>query len=155
MKRIILCLLFGVMFSLSYGQEYTIMSGGQSKDGNYIVDVTVSSKKKIIRSAEDIVMQYAVHGVLFRGITSTEGYGSQSPLVKDPNIEQTKSEFFDAFFNEGAYKRYASIVGSSLTIMKNKQTKKNEITATVIVKKGELVKYLEESGIIKGFSNLW
>jgi hypothetical protein len=39
--------------------------------------------------------------------------------------------------------------------MKNKQTKMFDNEATVIVKKEELQHFLEESGIIKGFSNLW
>jgi hypothetical protein len=39
--------------------------------------------------------------------------------------------------------------------MKNKQIKAYETQATVIVDKAGLQKYLEESGIIKGFSNLW
>ena len=57
--------------------------------------------------------------------------------------------------SEGAYRRYASIVPSSLTVMKNKQTKSYETAATVMIDQRGLQKYLEESGVIKGFSNLW
>lgn len=39
--------------------------------------------------------------------------------------------------------------------MKNKQTKMQETTAVVMVDKESLLGYLEESGVVKGFSNLW
>ena len=39
--------------------------------------------------------------------------------------------------------------------MKNKQTKSYETAATVMIDQRGLQKYLEESGVIKGFSNLW
>ena len=40
-------------------------------------------------------------------------------------------------------------------IMKNKQTKKYEITARLTINKESLIKWLEDNGIIQGFSNLW
>lgn len=135
-------------------QEYTVRSAGQGKARNYLVSVTVSSKKKP-KAAEDLVKEYAVRGVMFRGLMAADGYGEQKPLIKDPNIEQTKADFFTVFFAEGAYKRYASVVASSLSIMKNKQTKMQETTAVVMVDKESLLGYLEESGVVKGFSNLW
>ena len=67
----------------------------------------------------------------------------------------TKGEFFKAFWDEGGYKRDASIVPSSLSVMKNKQTKMTEVSATVMVDKESLQHYLEESQVIDGFSNLW
>lgn len=155
MKRIIFFILFCFIVTICKAQEYTVRSAGQGNSGNYLVEVTVSSKKKLTSTAEDLVKEYAVRGVMFRGLMASSGYGEQKPLIKDPNIEQTKAEFFKAFFKEGAYKKYASIVGSSLSTMKNKQTKMQETSATVIVDKESLQHYLEESGIIQGFSNLW
>lgn len=155
MKRLFFVTLLCFMAVVCHAQEYTVRSAGQGNSGNYLVEVTVSSKKKLTSTAEDLVKEYAVRGVMFRGLMAQSGYGEQKPLIKDPNVEQTKSEFFKAFFKEGAYKRYASIVGSSLSTMKNKQTKMQETTATVMVDKESLQHYLEESGIIQGFSNLW
>lgn len=155
MKKIFFISILCFITTLCNAQEYTVRSAGQSNSGNYLVEITVSSKKKLTSTAEDIVKEYAVRGVMFRGLMASTGYGEQKPLIKDPNVEQTKSEFFKAFFNEGAYKKYASIVGSSLSTMKNKQTKMQETSATVMVDKESLQHYLEESGIIQGFSNLW
>lgn len=156
MNRLLLSLLFSMFAFLCNAQEeYTIQSAGQGKSGNYLVKVVVSSKKKFASSVEDLVKKYAVHGVLFRGFMAADGYGEQKPLIKDPNVEQTKADFFNAFFSEEAYKRYASVVSGSLSVMKNKQTKKQEASAEVLVDKESLQHYMEESGILKGFSNLW
>lgn len=120
-----------------------------------MVAVTVNVKKKLPSSAEDLVMRYAVEGVMFNGLMAADGYGEQKPLIKDPDVKQTKADFFTAFNNEGVYKRFASIVPSTLVSMKNKKTKMIETTATVMVDKEGLQHYLEESHIIQGFSNLW
>lgn len=155
MRRFLISIFVCLTAVMCSAQEYTVRSAGQGNSGSYLVEVTVSSKKKLTSTAEDVVKEYAVRGVLFRGLMASSGYGEQKPLIKDPNVEQTKSSFFKAFFNEGAYKKYASIVGSSLSTMKNKQTKMQETSATVMVDKESLQHYLEESGIIQGFSNLW
>lgn len=155
MQKILFTLAFLLIGMTVNAQEYTIRSAGQGKSGNYLVKVVVSTKNKQAKEAEDLVKRYAVHGVIFRGLMAADGYGEQKPLINDPNVENTKSEFFKAFWNEGAYKKYASTVQSSLTTMKNKQTKMTETSATVMVDKESLQHYLEESGIIQGFSNLW
>lgn len=156
MKKFFLFLIltcFAVVTTVA--QEYTITSGGQGKNGHYLVKLTVLSKaKKTELEADDLVKRYAVHGVLFRGFSSPDGYGEQKPLIKDPNVEKTKADFFNAFFSEGAYKRYASVVGSSLMVTKLSR-KSYELEALLLVDKESLQKYFEDSGIIEGFSNLW
>lgn len=156
MKKVLLSFVFIFLCTVGMSaQEYTIKSAGQGKSGNYLVEITVTTKSKEKNiNAEDLVKRYAVHGVLFRGFASSEGYGEQKPLIKDPDIEQTKADFFGAFFNDGAYKRYASIVNSSLTSTKLAR-KYYEVSAVLLVDKESLQHYLEESGIVKGFSNLW
>jgi len=99
MKRIIFFILFCFIVTICKAQEYTVRSAGQGNSGNYLVEVTVSSKKKLTSTAEDLVKEYAVRGVMFRGLMASSGYGEQKPLIKVPNIEQTKAEFFKAFFN--------------------------------------------------------
>jgi hypothetical protein len=91
---------------------------------------------------------------MFRGFTNTvDGVSAQKPLIADPNIEQTKAEFFNAFYTEKAYERYATITEGSFTSAKVK--KGYEVSALMLVNKEDLQHYLEQSGIIKGFSNLW
>lgn len=155
MKKILLIVMLILSSIIGRAQEYTIQSEGVDNNGNYVIRIVVSTKKKPSKTAEDLVRQYAVHGVMFRGITAAKNYSAQPPLIKDPNIEQTKKDFFDVFLREKAYNRYASIVPSSLSVIKNKQSKMMETSALVTVSKELLQKFLEENGIIQGFSDLW
>lgn len=155
MKKKIISLLFCVMSIIAYSQDYTISSAGMGNNGNYCVKVVVSTKKAPKSGLEDLVMRYAVHGVMFRGIMSSDGYGEHKPLIKTPGIEQQRADFFDSFFESGEYKKYATIVETTLSSMKNKRTKKVETSANVLIDKETLRKDLEAAGLIKGFSNLW
>lgn len=155
MKKVLFTILLCLVSVLTYAQEYTLQSEGVDNSGNYVVRIIVSTKKKPAKTAEELVKQYAVHGVMFRGIAAAKGYSAQPPLIKDPNVEQIKKTWFDAFWEEGAYSRYASITPSSLTVMKNKQSKMTETSALVSVAKEILQKDLETAGIVQGFSNLW
>lgn len=155
MKNVLLMLMLTLGCIVANAQEYTIQSEGVDNSGNYIVRIVVSTKKKPLKAAEDLVKRYAVHGVMFRGVTAAKGYSAHPPLVKDPNVEKVKKVFFDAFWRENAYNNYASITPSSLTVMKNKQSKMIETSALITVSKAKLQKYLEDNGIIAGFSDLW
>ncbi len=155
MKKVLLTIMLTLGCIFANAQDYSIQSEGVDNSGNYVVRIVVSTKSKPSKAAEDLVKQYAVHGVMFRGITAAKGYSAQPPLINDPSIEQTKKEFFEAFWRENGYSRYASIVPSSMTVMKNKQTKMTETSALVTVSKELLQKELEDNGIIQGFSNLW
>ena len=155
MKKVLVSLVLLMCCMIAPAQEYYVQSAGQGQGGRYLVSVTVNVKKKLPTSAEDLVMKYAVQGVMFRGLMAAEGYGEQKPLITDPTIQQTKADFFQAFDNEAKYRNFASIVNSSLSSMKNKKTKMIETTAVVMVDKEALQHYLEEAHVLKGFSNLW
>lgn len=155
MKKVLVSFVLLMCCMIAFAQEYYVQSAGQGQGGRYLVSVTVNVKKKLPSSAEDLVMKYAVQGVMFRGLMAAEGYGEQKPLITDPTIQQTKADFFQAFDNEAKYRNFASIVNSSLSSMKNKKTKMIETSAVVMVDKEALQHYLEEAHVLKGFSNLW
>lgn len=155
MKSLLLTFMLCFGFITMNAQDYSIVSEGVDNNGNYVARIVVSTKKKPSKSAEDLVRQYAVHGVMFRGVAAAAGYSGHPALIKDPNVEQTKKTWFDAFYNEGGYRNYVSITPSSLSVMKNKQSKMTETSALVTVSANDLRKYLEKEGIIKGLSNLW
>lgn len=136
-------------------QEYEITGDGISPDGKVIVNVVVSQKKKIERTAQTDVLRSAVEGVLFRGVSATGTTPQYPPLVSSPALAQQKAAFFNAFFAEDTYKNFATLVPMSLSVMKNQQTKKHEATGRVIVDRERLQNYLEECDIITGFSDLW
>ena len=147
--------LFGLWGLAIQAQVYSsLTSEGVDNNGNYVVRIVVSTKKTP-KSVDDLVKQFAVYGVMFNGVTAANEYNGQPPLIQDPNVEQTRKAWLDAFWNEGAYKRYASVTPMSLSVMKNKMTKMTEITALVVVSANSLKAYLEKEGVIQGLSNLW
>ena len=155
MRHLLICILMLCGMLFAHAQNYSITSEGVDNNGNYIVRIVVSTKKNPAKSAEDLVCRYAVHGVMFKGIAAAKDYSGCPALIKDPNVEQTQKAWLDAFWNEAAYKKYANITPSSMSVMKNKQTKLTETSALVTVAHKELKAYLEKDGIISGLSNLW
>ena len=155
MKKLLLSFLFVCGVLTAAAQDYNIVTAGQGAGGNYLVKVTVAMKgKEKGQDAEAIVKRCAVHGVMFRGLMAADGFAQQKPLIGDANVETTKSEWFKAFFDSGAYKTYVTIVNSSL--LSTKLGKKDyELSAILTVNKEALLKYLQDEGIVKGFSNLW
>lgn len=148
--KIILVLLLA--FTTTVFAQYTIAGCGQGKNGAYMVKVT--SVVKNVKNAKDVLLRNAVHGVLFRGFMNTmDGGTNQKPLIEDPSIERTKAEFFKAFWENKEYERYAHMTPSSLKSVKEK--KNYEVSAVFLVDKESLLHYMEENGIIQGFSNLW
>ena len=123
----------------------------QNTDGFVLVKVWSYSKKADLAVAQ--ARKNAVHGVLFRGYTATDNnYSSMGPIVKDPSIESTKADFFEAFFDDetGSYMRYApSIIESSKQVVKFGKEYKAGVVVTV--NHTMLRKHLEEAGIIKRF----
>lgn len=153
MKRIILSLFICLCCNSIIAQgNYDIAGCGQGKNGAYLVKVT--SVLKDVKMSRDVLRRNAVHGVMFRGfMNNTDGGTNQKPLIEDPNVEQIKSSFFNAFWGEKSYERYAQMTETSFTSVKVK--KGYEVSAIFLVDKESLQHYLEESGIIQGFSNLW
>ena len=121
----------------------------QNSDGFVLVKVWSYSKKSHLAIAQ--ARKNAVHGVLFRGYTSeNSNYSSMSPIVKDPSIESTKADFFEAFFSDetGEYARYApSVVESSKKVIK--VGKEYKVGVRVSVSKDALRKEMEAAGIVK------
>lgn len=154
MKRLLSFFCMACLAILASAQSYTISGAGTGKSGHYLVAVKVNVKKTNMKS-EDIVLQAAVDGVLFRGFMTTDGAVDQKPLVEDPGVQTAKADFFELFNENNEYRRYATIVPTTLTVMKNKKLKCTEVSAQVLVNHETLRAYLEKSGIIAGFSNLW
>ena len=132
--------------------EYIIESGGQGRDGQYLVKITtvVSDQK----DGYEALAKGAVHGVLFRGFMSPDlSRPSQQPLIKDPTIEKVKADYFNRFFVD-EYRAYVGMVEGSYSCAKIKR-KEYQASALFLVDKESLLRQLESAGIVKGFSNLW
>lgn len=153
MKKLLAILLFLCCMLPCVAQDYTIGNGGyEGNGGRYLVKITAIVKQDI--NYNDFLVRSAVDGVMFRGVPSERGYGAHRPLISDPNVADTKADFFTAFNNERKYLNFGSIVPESLYVTKMKK-KKAEISALVLVDKESLLHYLEECQIINGLSDLW
>lgn len=155
-KIVTLILAIVTGMSAAFAQKnYTIEGAGVTGEGKVIVNVLVSSNKKLDRTAQEDVLRAAVEGIIYRGVSSTNMSPEYRALIPSPALAQEKANFFNAFFNEGAYQGYATIVPQSLSVMRNRQTRMHEASAQVIVDRERLRNYLEECNIIQGFSDLW
>ncbi len=155
MKKIITFLLLALTVAISARcQDYDLRMAGQGDGGKYYVKITTVLDKKQNKTALDFVKRLTVDGVMFRGVASAKGYPSQSPLIKDTSVKARKSEFFDAFWNEQQYLNFVNLENESVVVTKLPK-KKFEVTARLLVDKEALLQFLEDSGIVEGFGNLW
>lgn len=133
---------------------YEISCAGVGVEGTYLVEVAVIQPKPNV-DVEDNIRRAAIHGVLFKGVSSSEQCAGYRPIVTKGGIEQEYSSFFSSFFkNKSKIASYANIVEGSLQVMKI--TKKNyRISAIVSVKKDNLRNMLESNKIIEGLKDLF
>lgn len=130
--------------------RYEVEKTGTGKQGTYQLKVWTYSKD--VATATEQAKKNAVHAVMFKGIP-----GSQKPLVKNPNAEQEKSEFFKAFFKDGGkFQKYVFLsnnggIGPGDRIKISK--KEYKIGVVVSVSIASLRKDLEAAGIIKSLSS--
>ena len=131
-----------------YDIEYARPAG----DGMCLVKVWSYSKKS--RIAAEQCRKNAVHGIIFKGYTTSDGTGaSQRPLVKDLNAINEHADFFEPFFaDDGNYRQYVSeVTDGSMEV--RKVGKQYKVGVVVTVSKDLLRKHLESAGIIKGLTS--
>lgn len=153
----IILLLFAFVLSVTsvlakkndYSQiRYEIEGTETGVTGTYLVKVYIYTTAANVSPEE--IKYAAIHGVIFRGF-SRKGYGTQMPMA-NPEIENQKSDFFNAFWKNGDYLPYAEIVNPAAERIKTSK-KEYKIGAIVSVSKDTLRKALEKAGIIKGLNS--
>ena len=121
MKQVVFTLLAVVAFAFNANAQakkkadkdtknwrYEIEAIQQGVAGTYLIKVWSYSKKPDV--AIDQAKKNAVHGIIFRGYAGTDRVPGQSPLTNNPNIEEEKADFFDAFFADGGkYMKFVSV----------------------------------------------
>lgn len=153
-KKLLLLFMVLVGVATVFAQDYNLEFAGVGDGGNYFVKVTAVLTKKQYKEANDWLKQIAVEGVMFRGVAGGAGYNSQKPLISDPAVQSTKSEFFTLFNKEKQYLNFTSLKTSSVTSTKLPKGK-YEVTGNVLVDKERLLQYLQDNGIVGGMNNLW
>lgn len=129
--------------------RYDVECAGNGATGTYLVKVWSYSRKQQV--AYDQACKNAVHGVIFKGYSGSNGCVSQPALARQAGVEMEYEDFFKHFFaDNGDYRKYASAVNGTDEVLK--VGKEYKVGVVVSVKKDELRKALEEAGVIKGLN---
>lgn len=131
-------------------KRYDILCEGNGIEGTYLVRVWVYVNKHNLKPEQ--IRKYAIHGVIFKGVTGSTKCNGQKPLAKSLSVEEENKDYFDEFFEKkNAYFNFATIIEG--TFERVKITKRQyKIGAVVSISKDQLRKQLEEDGIIRGLS---
>ena len=132
-------------------RRYDIICEGNGVEGTYLVRVWVYANKQNLKPEQ--IRKYAVHGIIFKGVTGSAKCNGQKPLARSLSVEEENKSYFDEFFEKkNAYLNFATIVEG--TFERVKVTKRQfKIGAVVSVSKDQLRKQLETDGIIRGLSS--
>ena len=125
--------------------RYDIEGVNTGTQGNFLVKVYIYTNKG--EATTEQLKYAAVHGVLFRGFAG-KGFANQKALAR-PEIEKQKNDFFNAFWGNGDYLQFASVINAVADRVKI-SSKEYKIGAIVSVSKESLRKTLESAGIIRG-----
>jgi hypothetical protein len=137
-------ILFGQK-SNSWSYELEFIS--ESDESSYILKVWTYSKRPKLNIEQ--AKKSAIHGIIFRGVKNHPAY------TNDLTIENTRSDFFDAFFKNGAlYSKYIISSGDGLGMGDIVKTEKGYKMGLILqINHSQLRKDLESQGIIKGLNN--
>lgn len=161
-KRIILFAAVGILIcacgttsSVTYrpSSDLTAQCIQLAGNGDCIVSIQESGLNR--EAATEAALKSAIYQLLFVGIHgSTENRIQPIPaLIKDANVQQEKSSYFNSFFKEGIYQNYAEILPGSVPKVV-RQGRGYKVTLTIMLKKESLRKKLESDNIIKSLSNV-
>ncbi len=128
--------------------RYEIESAGVATTGNEVIKVWSFSKKPQVAAEQS--RKNAVHGIIFKGVPSKQGYSGKRPLVAN---EDENAEFFSKFFADGGdYARFVSlttngaVAGGDVMRTSNKEYR---VGVVVTVSYNDLRRHLEENGVTK------
>ena len=147
------------MLNLKWNYEVECVAVGNQ--GEYLVKVFSFYKSKRKEDLE-VSKKNALHAVIFKGVPADDSRRcvAQPPLVKNANVEEQKSEYFDDFFKIGGkYKKFVNLTAGGavdagdrykVRIGKKKYTK---VGVVVSINKDLLRTELESAGIIRKLSS--
>ena len=166
MKRIVYYLAFVMLFfmvscssskKMSYDvKQYEVETMGIGTDGTYLIKVTNYFKTTDENVYLDGLKKDAVHSVIYSGIPAGNGSMRQPALMTNDTRIDGNEEALNAFFEQKQYLNFInSVVNSSKTITKVKDSKNYKISVVISVNKDDLRKYLIDNNIIKSLDYLF
>ena len=137
-------------------KDYNVRTMGVGVDGTYLINVTDYFRTTDETVYLDGLMKDAVHCVIYSGIPAGNGSIQQPALMNNDTRIDGNEEALNQFFEQKQYVNFInSIVNSSKTIVKVKDSKDYKISVTLSVKKDELRNYLIDNNIIKPLNYLF
>ncbi len=137
-------------------KQYDVETMGVGNDGTYLIRVT-----DYFRSADENVYldglkKDAIHSVIYYGIPAGNGSIKQPALINADTRLDGSEQALNDFFEQKLYLNFInSVVNSSKTITKVKDTKNYKISVVISVNKDDLRKYLIDNNIIKSLDYLF
>ncbi len=131
--------------------RYELEAVGEGKEGTYVFKVWTYSKRAIV--AIEQAKKNAVHGIIFKGYAGKDRIQGRPALSSDPNLVNTKADFFEPFFADGGdYMKFVSNSGDTAPerLKVGKEYKVGIITTVAVA---DLRRHLEAAGIIKGLGS--
>lgn len=129
--------------------RYEIECAGNGVQGTYLVKVWSYSKRPQV--AYEQAAKNAVHGVIFKGFTGSNGCVGQQPLARNAGVETEYEDYFAHFFaDNGEYYKYVSLVEGTFEYVQ--VGREYKVGVIVSVKKDELRAALEAAGVIRGLN---
>jgi hypothetical protein len=131
--------------------RYEIEAVQTGVQGTYLIKVWSYSKKPNIAIEQS--KKNAVHGIIFRGFAGKNSVPGQSALTNNPNLEEEQAEFFEDFFSDGGkYLKFVSLTNDGAVAAEDriKVGKEYKVGVLISIRKEELRKDLETTGILKG-----
>ncbi len=136
--------------------RYEVICVDNSRNSNDVIKVFSFSKKPKVAISQ--AGKNAVHAIIFKGVKAGKCI-NQEPLVKNPNIEQEKKEFFKSFFADGG--KYAKYVTASNNGRINPKDvtkvsrKEYKVGVVVSVDRLGLKRDLENAGILQNIGEIF
>lgn len=157
MKRLIAYLLLVMSFTHLFAKgnndkyQYEIEIAEIGQPGTLVIRTWCYDKKP--NMSDDVFKECAIKGVLFKGLNDSGRMKGRKALVED-GYDQHK-DYFDNFFDNGAYQNYARIAVGGYVEQNNliKVGKLYKVAKIVVVSFNELRAKLENDKIIKGLNN--
>lgn len=137
--------------------EVSIAGEGVGNGGRPILIVTCAAKKAD-KVTDDDLRRCAVRGILFRGYadksnTSSYDASTSHPALLSPDAEAGYADYFNDFFESGAYNSYVDVLPDTRRVMKS--GKVFHVSNAVQINVPALRKKLEKDGIIKSLKSNW
>ena len=137
-------------------KDYNVQTMGVGIYGTYLINVTDYFKTTDERVYLDGLKKDAVHCVIYSGIPAGNGSIKQPALLNNDTRIEGNEEALNQFFEQKLYLNFInSIVNSSKTIVRVKDSKDYKISVTMSVNKDELRNYLIDNNIIKSLNYLF